>query len=157
LLPVKDNYAINTSAGWQDPLNYLRDGEIDMVEAVGSYPGVISSSAQSYTYNPTNNNERVQTTTIPDYSTAFHDYSMDWTPTSLSFAVDGKIYHTVTKQPSDSTLVWPYNEPYYLILNIAMGGVSGGTDAAQYPPDGIDDASAPWQMFVKSISFTPYN
>lgn len=156
LLPSDGRYALMTPAGEQDPNNWLRDGEIDIMEATGSIPGQISSSAQSYTYNPGNNNERVGLYYIPDDTTTFHDYELQWTPTSLTFLVDGVAYHTVDKAATDTSDAWPYNQPFYLILNIAMGGTEGGTETQEYPPDGIDNSSGPWQMSIKSIDYYSY-
>lgn len=119
-LPSGAKYALTTPAGEQDPNNSLRDGEIDILEATGSIPGQITSSAHSYTYNLNNNNERIATSTVADDTTTFHDYELQWTPTSLVFLVDGVAYHTVTKALTDTPDAWPYDQPYYLILNVAM-------------------------------------
>lgn len=156
MLPSGTKYALTTPAAEQDPNNYLRDGEIDMLEATGSIPGQITSSAHSYTYNLSNNNERIATSTVNDDTTTFHDYELQWTPTSLVFLVDGVAYHTVTKAPGDTPDAWPYNQPYYVILNVAMGGTEGGTETQAYPPYGIDDSSGPWKMAIKSIKYYPY-
>ena len=155
LLPSGSPYALTTPAGEADPNNWLRDGEIDMLEATGSIPGQITSSAQSYDYYP-DHNERMGVSYVGNDTTSFHDYELQWTPTSLEFLVDGVVYHTVDKGLTNDTNIWPYNEPYYLILNIAMGGTEGGTEVQQYPPDGIDNSSGPWQMDVKSIDYYPY-
>jgi beta-glucanase (GH16 family) len=156
LLPSSPRYEQYTPADDADPNNYLRDGEIDMMEATGSLPGQVTSSAQSYVYNPINNNERIAVSNVTNDTTTFHDYELQWTPTSLSFLIDGVAYNTVNKAPNDPTTIWPYNQPYYLILNIAMGGTEGGTETAQYPPLGIDNSSEPWEMTIKSIDYYPY-
>ncbi len=156
LLPVNPTYELTTPSGEQDPNNWLRDGEIDIMEATGSIPGQISSSAQSYTYNPGNNNERGAVLNVDNDTSSFHDYELQWTPTSLTFLVDGVAYHTVTKAATDTYLAWPYNQPFYLILNIAMGGTEGGTEAQQYPPYGIDNSIGPWEMTIQSINYYPY-
>jgi licheninase len=157
LLPSNGQYALTTPAGEQDPNNYLRDGEIDIMEATGDLPDQVTSSAQSYTYNPSNNNERIAYFNVSDDTTTFHDYELQWTPDSLAFLVDGVTYHTVTRNPDDTYLAWPYDQPFYLILNIAMGGTEGGTDVQQFPPYGIDNSSGPWEMVIKSINYYPYN
>ena len=46
---------------------------------------------------------------------------MEWTATEIQFAVDGQVYHTVS---NDGTL--PYNDDFYFIMNVAMGGSFGG-------------------------------
>ena len=156
LLPTNGIYESYTPAGEADPNDYLHDGEIDMLEAVGTIPGQITSSAQSYVYNPRNNNERIAETNLSDDASTFNDYELQWTPTSLKFLVNGVAYHTVNRAKTDSTDIWPYNQSFYLILNVAMGGTEGGTDSQQYPPYGIDDTSGPWEMAIKSIDYYPY-
>jgi beta-glucanase (GH16 family) len=146
MLPSGSRYAIWTPTTELDPNNYLKDGEIDIMEATGSIPGQVTSSAQSYDYYP-GHNERMGIDQVNDDTTTFHDYELQWTPTSLQFLVDGVVYHTVTKSPTDDSDIWPYNQPYYLILNIAMGGTEGGS---------IDNSSGPWGMNIKSIDYYAY-
>jgi len=156
MLSTNNTYTIWNSTTEQDLNNYLHDGEIDIMEATGSIPDQVTSSAQSYVYNPSNNNERVGYFNVSNDTTTFHDYELQWTPTSLTFLIDGVAYHTVDKAANDPTTIWPYNQPFYLILNIAMGGTEGGTESQQYPPYGIDNSSGPWQMAIKSINYYPY-
>jgi beta-glucanase (GH16 family) len=77
----------------------------------------------------------------------FHRYGIIKTPNKITFTIDGKPYASRSKK-SNSPLDWPYNQPYYLILNLAIGGKWAGAN-------GIDNASAPWLMQVKSISYRP--
>lgn len=153
LLPSHPKYGDPQST---DPNNWLKDGELDIMESVGSDPDKVTSSAHSYAYNPTNDNERTAEQAVAGSARGFHDYGIDWTPNKITFAVDGQVYHTIDKQPGDTSLQWPYDQPYYLILNLAMGGDNGGTLKAQYPPNGINDKSGPWQFLVNSVNYTPY-
>jgi beta-glucanase (GH16 family) len=139
-----------------DSLRYLNPGEIDIMEEIGAQPDTVTSSAQSRSYNPTDNTERIKTHTVPDATTAFNDYGLEWTPTQLVFTVDGKPYHIVNKQPGDTYKAWPYDQPFYLLLNDALGGTYGGQDSGQYPPNGINNAALPATFKIRSITYSKY-
>jgi beta-glucanase (GH16 family) len=143
-------------SGSEDPLQYLNPGEIDIMEEVGAQPGMVTSSAQSREYNPTDNTERIETDSVPDAATSYNNYGLEWTPTQLVYTVNGEPYHIVNKQPGDTYLAWPYDQPYYLIINDALGGTYGGQDTTEYPPNGINNAALPADFQIRSINYRPY-
>ena len=53
--------------------------------------------------------------------TEFHRYGVEWTPASIKFSVDDVVFYTFT---NSSTL--PFNQNFFFILNVAMGGNFGG-------------------------------
>lgn len=105
-----DNIAV---AGWPGC------GETDIVEHLGRdlnkiygtlhYPGHSGGSADG------------KTTIIPDATTAFHTYAVDWTPASIKIYVDAQLYHTVA-----NSAALPFNQNFFILLNMAMGGNFGG-------------------------------
>ncbi|HJV61869.1 MAG TPA: glycoside hydrolase family 16 protein [Albitalea sp.] len=115
------------------------DGELDIMEHVGSRPERVSSAvhvtAGSGGYGT------VGAVHLPDACTAFHDYQMHWTPEYVEFAVDGWPQlrylnrHTGTDQ-------WPFDKPQFMILNVAIGGDLGGP---------VDDAALPVTMEVDYV------
>jgi beta-glucanase (GH16 family) len=128
-----------------DKLAWAINGEIDFAEAIGSLPGQNLPTIHSYyelqrkpTYSPA---------FIKDQYTQFHRYGVIKTPTKITFTLDGVPYASREKS-ADSPLEWPFDQPYYLILNLAIGGDWAGAH-------GIDDASAPWQLKIKSITYKP--
>ena len=54
--------------------------------------------------------------------TGWHVYSMDWTQDSLVFNVDGKQEFRVTRQTVERHGRWAYDNPKFLIVNLALGG-----------------------------------
>ena len=59
----------------------------------------------------------------------FHTYSMEWTPDYFEFFVDGISQYQYARPdvPDDQMYgAWPFDKPYYLILNTAVGGGLGG-------------------------------
>jgi beta-glucanase (GH16 family) len=128
-----------------DKLAWALNGEIDFGEAIGSLPGQNIPAAHSY-------NELHQAPTytpayVPNPYTQYHRYGVIKTPDKITFTLDGKPYATRQKT-SDSPLDWPFNQPYYLILNLAIGGDWAGDE-------GVDISFAPWRLQVKSISYKP--
>jgi len=59
-------------------------------------------------------------------------------------AVDGKPYATYDRKPGDKMAEWPFDKPFYLILNLAIGGAWGGQK-------GIDTAAFPQRMEVDYV------
>jgi beta-glucanase (GH16 family) len=126
-----------------DPLRWPDDGELDIMEEVGFNPNVIHGTVHNKLYNGANGLQKGSTTTIPDAQTAFHVYSMEWTPTVITWAVDDHIFFTYD-QASYPGEAWPYNKDFFMILNVAIGGNWGGKE-------GVDDSIFPQQMLIDYV------
>lgn len=105
-----------------------RSGEIDIMENVGYDPNVVHFTAHTYQHNSGNGNKhnhsmRVLNPTTP--SEDFHVYSLEWTENKLTWLVDGKRGYTMVRN-SPTWLDWPFDQDFYLILNLAWGGSWGG-------------------------------
>jgi len=101
-------------------------GEIDLMEMVGHDPEVIHFSLHSQLNNHIIRTQRTKFQTIKGVLEGFHDYKLIWRKEGLSFFVDDVHYVTFEKKPNDSVESWPFDKPYYLIMNIAVGGTWGG-------------------------------
>lgn len=124
---------------WQKPRFYLWDGEIDIMEAYGNYPGSVEATVHTFA------NSASKTKAIPDSSDAFHTYWFEWQKDKLIFGVDRTTYHTYTK--SSNVDKWPFTEDnkFYVIFNLAMGGSGGGQI--------VNSAGDNWQMEVQNIKY----
>lgn len=124
---------------WQKPRFYLWDGEIDVMEAYGNYPGSVEATVHTLAKSTS------KTKAIPDTSETFHTYWFEWQKDKLIFGVDGNTYHTYVKSPGVDR--WPFTEDnkFYVIFNLAMGGTGGGQIV-----NSIDDN---WQMEVQHIKY----
>jgi beta-glucanase (GH16 family) len=129
-----------TEAEWEQPRFYMHDGELDVVEYIGSKPKTAESSAHTFKKSDT------KSTTIPGNPKDFHIYAIEWTPASVNFTIDGKSYHEL-KKPTDNPDDWPFDQPMYAILNLAMGGRMGGD---------IDTKHHSWQLQIKQVAYYPY-
>ncbi len=119
------------------------DGEIDIMEHVGYDQGVIHASTHCKKYFHSIGTQKTAITTVSDCSEKFHVYSMEWDADSISMFVDQKKYFTAYNEHTGND-AWPFNKPFHLLLNIAMGGFWGGLK-------GIDDTALPQKMEVDYV------
>jgi beta-glucanase (GH16 family) len=117
-------------------------GEIDLLETVGHDPEVMHFSLHSQLHNHIIKTQRTKFQKIPGIMEGFHDYKMIWRPEGISFFIDDVHYVTFEKKPGDSVESWPFDKPYYLIMNIAVGGTWGGK---------IEEKDMPYVMDVEKI------
>lgn len=134
LLPDKWGYG---NGGWPD------NGDIDIMEMLGYKPGYIFASIHTKDYNWVNGSEKSDTVKIRHPDALFHVYGLEWTPDDIRISVDGHYYFNY-KKTSDQWQKWPFNKKFYLILNIAIGGIWGGRK-------GIDNSAFPQKMIVDYV------
>lgn len=92
-------------------------GEIDILEHWGNNQNFVQSAIHSPSSfgGTVNHGGRL----IPTASTAFHVYSMTWTPDLIQFSIDGIVHYTYNP-PIKNAQTWPFNQDQYLLLNIAI-------------------------------------
>ncbi|MBN1599843.1 MAG: family 16 glycosylhydrolase [Bacteroidales bacterium] len=120
-------------------------GEIDIMEHVGYDPGVIHASIHTESYNHTINTQVTEQITVSDFNTAYHVYALEWTPTDIKMFVDDTHYFTFINEETGYR-EWPFDKPFHVILNIAVGGTWGGAR-------GVDRRIWPQQMVVDYVRF----
>ena len=121
-----------------DQVGWPLAGEIDVIEYVGRSPQEIFTSL--HTKAGHGDNASTKTTRIENIEEGFHVYAADWTEDQIAFYVDGEnVYTFVPKDKSQE--VWPFNQPFYLLLNLAVGGNFGGKeiDYAVFPQEFVVD------------------
>ncbi len=115
-------------AGSVDSATY---GEIDIVENRGHETHLV----RAYTHSKgRKGGGRLR---LPERLDAgFHVYGVDWTPQSITWWVDGKAYAQYPRYPH-----WPFDKPFYLILNLQVGGgwVGDPDDTTPFPAKMIVD------------------
>ena len=99
-------------------INWPGCGEIDVVENNGGNPFVEQGSLHS------GSDETAYYTFIDGSSvTSFHTYTLDWTTNAFLYYVDGHLYQTQTGWSSSvGSYPFPFNQPFFLIMNLAVGG-----------------------------------
>ena len=121
------------------------NGEIDIMEYVGYRPAVVQASTHSKKYYFRLNNQKTDSISVPTATTAFHDYAMEWTPETITVFVDNKPYFT-SRNEHTGWEAWPWDHPFHLLLNVAVGGEWGGLK-------GIDQSAFPQRMLVDYVRF----
>ncbi|GAC1441212.1 MAG: hypothetical protein NVSMB63_08610 [Sediminibacterium sp.] len=129
--------------GSTTPLKWPDDGEIDIMEHVGYDQGVIHASIHCKKYYHSIGTQKTATITIPDCSEVFHVYSLDWDAEAITMLIDNKPYFTFRNEHTGSD-AWPFDKPFHLLLNIAIGGGWGGQK-------GIDDTIFPQRMEIDYV------
>ena len=96
-------------------------GEIDIMEHWGHNPGVVASATHTTACSGGCNNVTVGDTTLSDYATNFHIYSLVWTEDELRFLIDDQLKYKYKPNVKNNDN-WPYTKDQFIILNVAMGG-----------------------------------
>jgi len=129
--------------------NWPLCGEIDIMEHVGKNPDMIHTSLHSQLYNHTKGTQISHFDKIEDVSGSFHKYGMEWTDTGIRFYIDDKLFFESLKGENGRISTnegWPFDKPYYLILNLAIGGNWGGEiDESLFPAEMQIDYVRIWQ------------
>jgi beta-glucanase (GH16 family) len=105
------------SVGWP------QCGEIDIMENIGKTPSTNYGSMHGPGYS--GSHDLTGSYSLPDggvLGEAFHIYDIQWEPDTVSFYVDGNLYETRTPADVPAGDTWVYDHPFYVILNVAVGG-----------------------------------
>lgn len=125
----------------KSPNGWPNDGEIDIIERLNHdpfvYQTVHSAWAEAHPSNPPRGGRGV---IKPD---AWNIFTLEWTPETLVWRVNGKVTHTYKKIGDDHNR-WPWTAPFYLLIDMQLGGKWVGE---------VDEASLPAKMYVDWIKF----
>ena len=125
---------------------YLHSGEIDIMERVGYDAKLIHSTVHTYKNNAVNDSAITASARLTRRDDGFHVYSLLWLKDAIRISMDGKEV-LVYPRPEQSTQDnWPFDVPFHLILNLAVGGSWGGAK-------GIDDDAFPQRMRIDYVRY----
>jgi beta-glucanase (GH16 family) len=125
--------------------HWAASGEIDVMENKGGDPGKIFGTIHYGGVFPQNAHSHGPHFNFPagDSAQNFHLYAVEWTSNSIAWSVDNRVYETQTNwwsssSPSDhNPYPAPFNQPFYIIMNLAVGGQFGGNpnDTTVFPDE----------------------
>lgn len=124
MLPEDDRY------GW-----WPSSGEIDIMEYPTTQGGTIYGTAHSQAHSSfTGTAPLGSTIAVGDAESAFHVYAIEWSPQQVDFFVDERKYFTVVNEQTGHA-GWPFDQPFFAILNLAVGGgwVGAPTASTMFP------------------------
>lgn len=118
-------------------------GEIDIMEHVGHEPYRVYATVHTDAYNHLKSTQDTDTLRVADAEQEFHQYAIEWTPENITWYVDGDAYSEFQNE-GNTYKEWPFDQPFHLILNIAVGGNWGGVE-------GVDESIWPQKMIVDYV------
>jgi beta-glucanase (GH16 family) len=105
-----------------DQVGWPACGEIDIMENIGKEPSIIHGSA----HGPGYTGGLIGTTyTLPNgqrFADDYHLFAVEWESNVIRFYVDSTLYETVTPASLPSDSPWVFDHPFFLLLNVAVGG-----------------------------------
>lgn len=126
-----------------DKVDWPTCGEIDIMEHVGFTKDSVFGTIHTETYNHMNGTQKGKAFFIADPYSRFHVYSIEWTPEKIDFMVDEVVYNRIANEHLTSK-EWPFNQSFFLIMNLAIGGDWGGKH-------GVDEHIFPAVMEVDYV------
>lgn len=126
-----------------DEVGWPSCGEIDIMEYVGFAPDTIHGHVHTEAFNHVEGTSRGASVEVEAPAEEFHVYAIEWTPGKIDFFVDDENYFTF-ENTGEGPAEWPFDEPFYLILNAAVGGSWGGEH-------GIDDSIFPQEYRIDYV------
>jgi len=129
------------SAGWP------ACGEIDVMENIGKEPSIVHGTIHGPGYSGSKGISHQYS--LPNGAALaddFHVYAVEWSPDSITFSLDDKSYGTVTPSDLPPGTHWVYRHPFFLLLNVAVGGAWPGNpdNTTQFPQTLLVDWVRVW-------------
>ena len=116
-----------------------RCGEIDIMENIGREPSIVHGTIHGPDYSGARGISAAYT--LPGggrFADDFHIYAVDWQPHKIQFFVDGDLYTTVLPTSLPPGARWVFDHPFFIILNVAVGGSwPGNPDATTTFPQSM--------------------
>ncbi|MFF3215782.1 lectin [Streptomyces sp. NPDC002886] len=124
-------------------VGWPNSGEIDVMENVGFEPSTVHGTLHGPGYSGSGGIGAGYA--LPGgqaFADAFHTFAVDWSPDAITWSVDGTVYQRRT--PADlGGRQWVFNKPFFLILNLAVGGY--------WPGDPNGSTVFPQQLLVDYV------
>jgi len=128
--------------------NWPQSGEIDIMEHVGFDMDIIHANLHTGALNFRKQNNPTGKQTVPRVDTEPHTFIVEWSKYQIDLYIDDALslsYKNEGKGPS----YWPYDQPFYLIMNIAVGGAWGAQQGV--------DPIFPQSLYVDYVRFYNLN
>ncbi len=121
-----------------------KSGEIDIMEHVGYEMGHVHGTVHNEAYYWLKWEQRKGRVLLEDVDKNYHVYAMEWSPERIDIFVDDKHYFTYMNE-GNGWESWPYDKPFHLIMNVAVGGAWGRAGGP------IDDSIFPQKMLIDYV------
>lgn len=123
-----------------DEVKWPKTGEIDILEYIGRDPHMVYTTL--HTQDSHGNTINTKRTPFPNIEEGYHVYAIEWTKDKIDFFVDTTLVYTFNPEVKNED-TWPFDKPFYIIVNLAIGGNFGGPD--------VDDKVLPQKYYVDYV------
>ena len=106
-------------------------GEIDIMELRGQKPNMINGTVHGPGYSGAGGITKTFAFESDRFDVDFHLFAVEWGEDYIDFFVDGTLYQEIT--PDKLTGEWVFDHPFFIILNVAVGGNYVGFPSSQTP------------------------
>lgn len=129
MMPTESAYG-----GWPN------SGEIDIMEHIGNNYGNVFGTIHTGAYNHILGTHSGGGINIDNVTDEFHTYTLEWYPTHMDWYIDD-IHIFNFENEYKTSAEWPFDKPFHLLLNIAVGGDLGGRidQSGEWPQQMIVD------------------
>ena len=103
-----------------DEVQWPQCGEIDIMEYRGQDPSTLIGSVHGPGYSAGGAVSKEYVLSKDRFDTDFHIFGIEWGPDYINYYVDDVLYNQIT--PEDVDGEWVFDQPFYIILNVAVGG-----------------------------------
>ena len=108
-------------------------GEIDIMELRGQTPSSIQSTIHGPGYSGNNGISGTNILINSRYDNQFHLFAVEWDENKIDFFVDSYLFKRIEKSEVETKGQWIYDHPFFLILNVAVGGNFVGSPSSITP------------------------
>ena len=110
-------------------------GEIDIMEYRGQEPTILIGSVHGPGYSGGDAISKEYTLENDRFDTGFHVFGIEWGPDFINYYVDDVLYNQITPEDVDEETdgqgIWVFNKPFYILMNLAVGGTFVGSPNAE--------------------------
>ncbi len=119
-----------------DTVGWPNCGEIDIMEHIGKQPSIAHGTLHGPGYSGANGiTASYALPSSQKFSDRYHVFAVEWEPNAIRFYVDGQLYQTRKSADLPSGKSWVFDHPFFLVLNVAVGGAwPGNPDATTVFP-----------------------
>jgi beta-glucanase (GH16 family) len=125
-----------------DAVSWPACGEIDVLEMRGEEPYTALGTVHGPGYSGADGISGEYTLRNGTFADDFHDFAVDIDPGHIAWMIDGEVFHTVTTGDLPEGAAWAFDRPFFLLINLAVGGNFVGA---------LDESALPARVEVEHV------